>query len=175
MEVARILEALLVVLFALDAWLRSARGGPEERRRVIVVGGSFVLFVVMAAGTGALAQAGVIEVPYMLSMYFLAIVAVAGNELSFDVARAVQLSRQLESSESALRENKRRLEGAAAAAQTAIWEWNISADEIWITDQGRDLFGFAPGRRMTQSFLERFIRKIVKSFAGPGTHATVWR
>jgi PAS domain S-box-containing protein len=152
------LSILLFLVFALQAsvalWRRGSR---DERRRVIVVGGSFALFVMMAAGTGALTHVGVIQVPYLVSLYFLVIVALAGNELSADVVRAAQLTRQLESSESALRENTRRLEEAAAAARTAIWEWDVGRDEIWITDQGRALFGFGPGEQLS---LVRFLERV---------------
>jgi PAS domain S-box-containing protein len=143
------LSILLALLFALHASVKVwRRGGHDERRRVVVVAGSFALFIVMAAGTGALAHAGVIQVPYMVSLYFLAIVAAAGYELSSDVVRAAYLAEQLKGSEAELRLSRQRIEHAAEAAQTGIWEWDMAHNELWVTDQFRRLFGFAPQDRV---------------------------
>ncbi len=69
-------------------------------------------------------------------------------ELSSDVVRAAQLTQQLQTSDTELRHNKRRLEDAADAAQTGIWEWHMGQNELWVTDQFRRLFGFGPQERV---------------------------
>jgi hypothetical protein len=51
-----------------------------------------------------------------------------GYELSSDVARAAQLTRELQASEAALRESEQRMGLAASAAELAMWTWNIPRD-----------------------------------------------
>ena len=67
-----------------------------------------------------------------------------GYELSYDLLRAAQLARQFQASEAALRESEARLGLAADAANLVPWSWDISLGELWVTDKGRELFGFAP-------------------------------
>lgn len=38
---------------------------------------------------------------------------------------------------------------AAEAANAAMWVWDVSADDLWMTEQGRSLFGFQPDVRIT--------------------------
>ena len=52
---------------------------------------------------------------------------------------------------------------AANAAELAMWMWDIPRDEIWTTDKGRALFGFAKSERINFSrFLNACIRRIAK-------------
>ena len=48
-------------------------------------------------------------------------------------------------SKEALRESKDQMGLAAEAANAAMWVWDVAADELWMTEQGRSLFGFQPG------------------------------
>jgi PAS domain S-box-containing protein len=50
--------------------------------------------------------------------------------------------------EEELREAKQRMELAATAAELGMWTWEIERNEIWITDKGRALFGFAPAEKL---------------------------
>jgi C4-dicarboxylate-specific signal transduction histidine kinase len=38
---------------------------------------------------------------------------------------------------------------AAEAANAAMWVWDVTADDLWMTEQGRSLFGFQPDVRIT--------------------------
>jgi PAS domain S-box-containing protein len=44
--------------------------------------------------------------------------------------------------------SEQRLNLAADSANLGMWEWDIVRDEIWITDKGRTLFGFAPSEKV---------------------------
>jgi PAS domain S-box-containing protein len=46
--------------------------------------------------------------------------------------------------EGSLRQSEERMSLAADAANLGMWMWDVSRDEIWITDKGRALLGFAP-------------------------------
>ena len=64
------------------------------------------------------------------------------------MARAADVARQLQTSEINLRETQERMELAASAAELGMWMWDIAPDEIWLTDKGRALFGFAPSEKL---------------------------
>ena len=152
------LSNLLLLLFVAHASVALwRRGGRIERQRAAFVGGSYVLFIAVAAGSAALLNAGVIQIPYILSMYFLAIVAATGYELSSDVVRAAQLAEQLQQSEAEFRQSKRRMEQASEAAGIGAWEWDIVRDTTWMTDQGRALLGLPPEERID---LHRFLNAL---------------
>jgi PAS domain S-box-containing protein len=116
------LSSLLLLVFVVDAsitlWGRGHRG---ERRRAVVVGGSMALFILLAAGHSALVEAGLIQSPYLISFFFLAIVAAMGYELSADVVRAALLARQLQAREAALRESESRFRILADTAPVMVW------------------------------------------------------
>ncbi len=57
-------------------------------------------------------------------------------------------------SETALRESEQRLSLAADAAKLGLWVWDIARDEVWMSEEGRRLFGW--GKREPVNF-ERFI------------------
>ena len=57
-------------------------------------------------------------------------------------------------SEEALRESEHRMNLAVDAAKLGIWVWDIQRDEIWISEEGRSLFGWG---KMEAVNFERFI------------------
>jgi PAS domain S-box-containing protein len=46
--------------------------------------------------------------------------------------------------EASLRQSEERMSLAAEAANLGMWVWDVGRDEIWMTDKGRTLLGFAP-------------------------------
>ena len=51
-------------------------------------------------------------------------------------------------SKEALRQSKDQMGLAAEAANLAMWVWDVSGDDLWMTEQGRSLFGFKPDARL---------------------------
>jgi two-component system, LuxR family, sensor kinase FixL len=137
------LSSLLLLAFVIDASITLwRRGTSENRRRAIVVGGSITLFILLAAGLAALVHARVIQMPYLISFPFLGVIMAMGFELSYDILRAAETAQQLRISETALHESEARMSLAAEAANLVPWTWDISRDEVWMTERGRELFGF---------------------------------
>jgi PAS domain S-box-containing protein len=58
-------------------------------------------------------------------------------------------------SQEALRRNEERMSLALESAQLALWDWDATTDDIWITDEGRRLFGFEPGEPVHYADLTR--------------------
>jgi len=126
---------IVVMAFVFDASLALwKRGG---RRRAVIVGGSIIFFFLVSRGHAFLVEKGIVQTPYFVSFAFLAVLIAMGHELSYDVLHAARLSNDLEKSE-------QRLKLAAAAARLALWEWDIPKDRIWVSSEGRLLYGVAP-------------------------------
>ena len=140
---------LLLLFFLLDALFTCWRRGDNlERYRAAVIAGSLIFWLAIAAGNAVLINTGVIESIYFISLPFLAVVAAIAYLLGSDIVRADVLTGKLARSEGERRINARRMDQAAEAAGIAIWEWDVERDDLWITDQGRMLFGFAPEERI---------------------------
>jgi len=151
-------SSLLILAFLVDAAMALwRRGGRQDRRRAAVVGGSLTLFIVLAAGLSALINAQVVHLPYLVSLPFMGVIVAMGFELSYDMLRAAQTAGQLRTSEAALRESEARMSLAASAANLGLWCWDVQADEIWITKEGRTLCRFAESEPIN---LERFLATI---------------
>ncbi len=140
------LSSLLVLLFLADATVSVWRRG--DRRRAVTVGGSALLFILVAAGVSSLVHAGVLRWPYLVSIPYFGIVAAISFELTSDILRASELSRRLDASEEALRESESRIRLAADAANLGYWSWDVASGEVWMNDRGRKVRGFTPGERI---------------------------
>jgi two-component system sensor kinase FixL len=139
------LSLLLVLVFFVDATITVWRRG--DRRRALVVGGSMIFGAILAWHV-PLVIWGIIDVPFFLCFAYSGIVAAMAYELSHDLLHAAQLARRLQESEVDLRETQERMELAASAAELGMWMWDIARNEIWLTDKGRAIFGFAPSEKL---------------------------
>jgi two-component system, LuxR family, sensor kinase FixL len=48
-------------------------------------------------------------------------------------------------SKEALLDSEARMSLAAESAQLALWDWDVTNDRVWMTDEGRKFLGFEPG------------------------------
>jgi PAS domain S-box-containing protein len=111
--------------------------------------------LLLGFGRAALVNAGV-DVPLIVSLPFLAIVAAMGYELSLNMLRTVQLTRQLQDSEAALRASEERMTLAADAARVGMWIGDLAGKHIWVTDKCRELFGLQSKGEVTyEDFVQR--------------------
>src|SRR5436190_703992 len=51
-------------------------------------------------------------------------------------------------SKEALRESANLMGLAAEAGNLAMWVWDVSGNDVWMTERGRSLFGLSPGARL---------------------------
>jgi PAS domain S-box-containing protein len=136
---------LVMVLFVADASVRLwRRGGQENRRRALQVGGSFVGFMVMAAGFGALVNHQVVRAPYLVGFTFLVIVLVMNFELSRDVHRAARLSQSL-------RESEEHFRLVVEASPTGIILVNRQSRIVLVNALTEVLFGYSRAELIGQS------------------------
>jgi len=113
----------------------------------------------------------------------LATAAVVGLQSVLIVGLIVQRSRR-KRAEEALRESEQRMGLAASAAELAMWTWDILRDQIWTTDKGRALFGFAKSEKINfYRFLnalhpedrETVRRAVAKAMKGDGEYESPYR
>ncbi len=133
-------SSLLWVIFIVDASLRLWRqGGTDNRRRAGVVGGSMVLFLVLAAGLSALQEYQFTAIPYFISLSFLPMIVVIALELGRNLSRVAALAEEL-------RESEASLSLAAELAGVGLWSMDAQGNALWLTERAREIFGFEPGK-----------------------------
>lgn len=143
--------ALAQLVHVLDAsWRLWRTGSPDERRRALVIGGSLSLFLVSVTAQAGLVAAGLVRMPFVMSLLFLAVLVAMSHELSREIWRASRLSRDLGASE-------RRLTLAASAARVVLWEWQAGREKIWTSAGAGVFFDIPPGQPLNY---EQFTRSL---------------
>ncbi|TWI03543.1 PAS domain S-box-containing protein [Luteimonas cucumeris] len=149
---------LLLVLFLVDTimavWRRTR--DRDERRRVLLVCGSMIAFVVLTSGWSMLVAFGWLQAPLGLNLPFLAVLLVMSYELGGSVIRAAMLEKQLRETESSLRGSEQRFRFTADAVGIGLWNWHVDERKAWLTEAGSALLGVeGEGRIDADSFLAR--------------------
>jgi PAS domain S-box-containing protein len=136
------ISAFLFIIFVADASISLwRRGGPVEKRRAALVGGSLTFAVLTSYCESMLVLNGVIDAAYLISVPYLVPLFVMAYELGSDVVRAARLSRELQESRNELRASEQRMNLATSAADLGLWEWDVGADRVWMSDRARSMFG----------------------------------
>ena len=130
------------LLFLMDASLTLWRRG--ERRRAVLGGGAIISAVVAAILLAQMTDAGVLRIPYVVTFIYLGTVILIGYPLISDALRAVQLTRQLQTSDASLRESEARFGTIADAAPVLIWMSGVDKlctffNKPWLEFTGRSL------------------------------------
>jgi two-component system sensor kinase FixL len=163
------LSLLLLVIFFVDATITAWRRG--SRQPALIVGGALIFFSAIAIGQVVLVVWGIIQAPFLACFSYLGLVAAMGYQLSNDLLQKVQLARQLQEREAALRESRDRIDLATKAAGLIVWTWNIARDEVWLSDKDRALFGFSQWEKLTAERVRsvvhpedrQFVRQLVEN------------
>ena len=92
------LTVVMILAHTIDASIRLWRQ-PGRRRQALLVGGSIVLFYVAAMAHVPLVDLGRLQVPYMIGLCFLPIVAALSLEMVFEVVASSRLSREVAANE----------------------------------------------------------------------------
>lgn len=129
------MSLLLLVIFLVDASVALWRkGGAENKRKAVVIGGSWLVGIALASFEASLVAWRVVRMPFTgATVLFLPLTAMAW-ELSRDILRAARLSRDLN-------ESRLRLELAADAAGLGLWVRDVARKQFWATDRARRLVG----------------------------------
>ncbi len=116
------LSSALVLIFVIDASVTTWRQGKgKERQAAVIVGGSITFFILMAAGLTAVTHRQIMEIPYMVSFPFAAIVIAMTFEVGSDLFQAGLVAQKLEQSEAFLHESEERFTKMADASPVMMW------------------------------------------------------
>lgn len=133
------LSAWILLLYVMHASLRIWRtANRHERRGILILGVATMIFVIAAAGQGALILTGVIISPPFISFPFLAIILAMAFELSQDVLRAAHLSQVVKS-------NEERLALAQEAAEIGTFDWDIQTGQVLWNENLESIYGLRRG------------------------------
>lgn len=149
MLVAELADLMLVWFLAgAIASVRKRTENTLERRRVTLVCGSIIAFVVLASGWSTLVAVGWLRAPLVVIIPFLAVLIVMSYELGGSVVRARVIEQRLEVSESNLRGSEQRFRLTADAVGLGLWTWDLGSRESWFTQTGSDLLGLPVDERI---------------------------
>jgi len=149
------LSSLLFLAFLVDASVTVWRRG--EHRRALFVGGSMILFVLLAAGHTMLVHARIVSAPYVISLCYLGVIAAMSFELTSDVLRANELASTVRRQGEVLHETDQRLGLAADSADLGFWSWDSQTGRLWMSPRARALRGYPPDERLD---IERFMNSV---------------
>jgi two-component system sensor kinase FixL len=131
----------LFFVFMVDAAIAVWRRG--DRRQALFTVGSIVFFALAVCVHAVLVLWQFVHAPFTGSLFFMPIVLAMGYEMSRDMLRATQLSKEL-------RDSEERMTMAVQAAGVGIFMWGPQPNQVWGTDRWRQLFGFAAEGSITQ-------------------------
>jgi signal transduction histidine kinase len=153
--------ALLFVGFVLSASVELwQKGGRENRRRALLVGGSISLFSLLSVIQSLLVTEEILTIPYLISVPFLIPVVVLAFEMSDQVVQGALLAGQLETSRAALHKLEQRMRLAATAAELGFWQYDVTTGKVWLSDRANELLGWIASNDHPR--LEELIPKVVE-------------
>ena len=133
------LSSWVLLIFVIHASLRVWRNADrDDRRGVLILAGATMVFVIAAAGQGALILTGVILSPPFMSLPFLAIILAMSFELSQDVLRATHLAQIVKT-------NEERLALAQEAGEIGTFDWDIQTSKLVWNENLESIYGFSRG------------------------------
>jgi len=133
-------NVFLLLAFCADVTVTVWRRG--EHRKAMMVGGSIILFQLVAFAETLVVFWGFVRAPITLSLAFLGLVAAMGYELTREILSAAQTAREL-------RESEARMSLAVGAAELGLWVRDFTRNEIWASETWRRHFGFASSGSLT--------------------------
>jgi two-component system, LuxR family, sensor kinase FixL len=104
------LSSLALLLFAIDATLAGwRRGGSIDRRRAVLIGGTLIAWIVVAAGQAMLVTSGIVRFAFLFGLPSIVVMLAIAFELGADTVRTLHMSARLKQSEAELRRNAEQL------------------------------------------------------------------
>lgn len=151
---ATVVLLLVFLVDALVSGMRHATG--EHRRRVILICGSMIVFMLLSAAWSLAVVSGTLHAPLTVNPAFLGVLLAMSYELGGDVLRAAQLAKSLSASEAHLRDTEQRMDMAVRGAGIGLWSRDLVHEDSWVSETGMRLLGFAPDEKWDRArFYER--------------------
>jgi signal transduction histidine kinase len=140
------LSTVLLLIYVLDAAIAARKLG--KGRQALVLAASIPFAIILAATFSALMVRGILPGPFIALIYQILVLAMA-FELSVDLIRSKQITRELQESEE-------RMRLAARAADLGFWDWDVVRDEVWVNDvSSLQIETSEPGHTSLEHYLSR--------------------
>jgi PAS domain S-box-containing protein len=152
---ATVVLLLIFLLDALVSGVRNRRG--EDRRRLILVCGSMLAFMLFSTVWLYSVISGALHAPVTVNPAFLAVLLAMSYELGGDVLRAAQLAQSLSVSEAQLRDTEQRMEMAVRGARVGLWSRDLVHEDSWVSETGMHLLGFGAAEKWDR---DRFYQRL---------------
>ena len=161
-------SVVLLLAFLVDALVSGIRRTTGEyRRRIILICGSMIGFIVLSAVWSLAVVNGTLHAPLIVNPAFLGVVLAMSYELGGDVLRAAQLAKSLSSSEAHLRDAEQRMDMAVRGARIGLWSRDLVKEDSWVSETGLRVLGFGPDERWDRDrFYERLLSADRKTLEG---------
>jgi PAS domain S-box-containing protein len=130
------LSYLFLAIYVLDAAVYAWRR--EKDRFILWLGGVLVFLIIAGAALAFVVFWEILQIPVLITPFFLGFIIVMGMELGREVLRAVRLDQALRATHSELRESEQRLSLAADAADAGLWSFDRLTGDVWATPNARE-------------------------------------
>lgn len=171
-----------LIAFSQDIAVTVWRRG--ERRKALVYGAGFALFVTTTCVMAVAVVWGGVGMPVIVSPWILFVVVAFSFELNYDLRQSTHLALELAKSQAAISDDAESLRLSAAAADLGLWKRSLSDESFTATDKWLELFGFGPDTAVKyQDYLamihvddrERIETALREVAEGGGEYATEYR
>ena len=142
---------ILLVIFCLDASVRSWRLG--KRRNAVIFGTGVVLSRTIGSAAAVGVLWGFLPLPFFTSFSIAFVIAAMLYELNYDMHRAAMLAGEIERRDEHLSETLEQLHLAADAAQVGMWTRKVGGEIIWISEKAGEIFDLPKGTQLTREKL----------------------
>ncbi len=136
------LSYLFLAIYVLDAAVYAWRR--EKDRFILWLGGVLVFLIIAGAALAFVVFWEILQIPVLITPFFLGFIIVMGMELGREVLRAVSLDQALRATHSELRESEQRLSLAADAADAGLWSFDRLTGDVWATPNAREFLAVDP-------------------------------
>ncbi len=150
---------VLLLLFLVDALVFGIRRTTGEyRRRVLLICGSMIAFLLISAAWSLAVVSGALHAPLTVNPAFTGVLLAMSYELGGDILRAAQLAKNLSASEAHLRDTEQRMDMAVRGAGVGLWSRDLVHGDSWMSETGMGLLGFGPDEKWDR---ERFYERLL--------------
>ncbi|HZX90680.1 MAG TPA: hypothetical protein VFE67_08560, partial [Rudaea sp.] len=151
-------SVVLLLVFLVDALVSGIRRTTGEyRRRVMLLCGSMIGFLLLSAVWSVAVVSGTLHAPLTVNPAFTGVLLAMSYELGGDVLRAVQLAKDLSASEAHLRDTEQRMDMAVRGAGVGLWSRDLVHEDSWVSETGMRLLGFGPDEKWDR---DRFYKRL---------------
>lgn len=142
---------IFFIIYCADATIQVWRRG--NRSTALFVGGSAILFPTLSTLMAVVINWSILEIPLVISPFFIGTIACMGYELTKQVVNTQKLSAELERERAEVLMKQESLNVAAEAGNVGVWVREIDTGKMFASSRWRAIFGFPETQELTFELL----------------------